>query len=144
MGDAEEGQVERFNAKDVAQTAVGAFTGALIYAYQTDLTRMSDAIPVFNLLLITLCTLGLSFLICYSIGVRRLGKKSIRYLFWPLPLRIVVHYLLAVFSSAGILWLLAINAPGTALGVALPRIVMLALPATAFGSAIDLVGSQKA
>lgn len=143
MAAAEDENVERFDAKDLAQTAVGAFTGALIYAYQADLPRMSDTMPQLNVLLIALCTLGLSFLIGYSIGVRRLGGRRMRYLFWPLPLRIAVHYVFALAFSAAILWLLAVNGPGTPFEMVVRRTVVLSLPATAFGSAVDLIGSQK-
>ena len=134
---------ERFDARDVAQTAVGAFAGALIYAYQTDVTRISDSIPQLNVIIIALVTLLLSFLIGYSIGVRRLGKRRMVFLFWPLPLRLAVHYAFALVFSAAILWLLAINGPGTPWNVALRRIIVLSLPATLLGSAVDLVESQK-
>ncbi len=137
-------KLEKLDGKDLAQTAVGAFTGALIYGYEIDLSRLSDSIPEFNIILIVLCTLALSLLINYSIGVRRLGKRQMRFIVWPIPLRLVVHYGFALVFSALILGLLAINLLSTPWYIALKRVIVLALPATVFGSAVDLIGSQKA
>ncbi len=134
---------ERFDKMDIAQTAVGSLAGALIYAYQTDVSRLADSLPLLNVAIIALATLALSMLIGYGIGVRRIGKKKMRLFFGTVPLRLVVHYVFAIVFSALILLLLGINTLGTPAGIMARRIVVLALPATLLGSAIDLVGSQK-
>jgi len=134
---------ERFDSRDLVQSSVGSLAGALIYAYQADVARLSDGIPLVNALLIVLLTLVLSFLIGYELGVRRLGKKKMRVLFGVIPLRIIIHYSFAVVFSGLMLWLLAINTPATSLHVAANRIIVLSLPATLLGSTIDLVESQK-
>ncbi len=67
---AERNLFERFDARDVVQTAVGSLAGALIYTYQTDVARLSDSLPLLNVALIVLATLALSLLIGYGIGVR--------------------------------------------------------------------------
>ncbi len=136
--------LERFDSTDIAQIAVGSLTGAMIYAYQTDIMRLSDSLPQLNTALIVLVTLLLSLFIGYGIGVRKLGAKKMRLLLGLIPLRVFVHYAFAVIFSVIILWLLAINTGATPLGSAIRRIVVLSLPATLLGSAIDLVGSQKA
>ena len=136
-------QIERFDARDIIQSAVGSLAGALIYAYQTNITGLSDSLPFINSFFIVIITLILAFLISYGIGVRRLGKKKIRILFGPIPLRITIHYSFALIFSAFMLWLLAINTSGTPLDVAMNRIIVLSLPATLLGSTIDLVESQK-
>ena len=138
------GPLERFDAMDLAQIAVGSLAGAMIYAYQTDIARLSDSLPQLNAALIVLVTLLLSLFIGYGIGVRRLGKKKMRLLLGVLPLRVFVHYAFAVVFSAIILWLLAINTGATPTESVIRRIITLSLPATLLGSAIDLVGSQKA
>ncbi len=134
---------ERFNSTDIVQTAVGSLAGAMIYSYQTDIPRLADSLPLFNMALIVLVTLLLSALVGYGIGVRRLGRKKMRLLLGVVPLRIISHYSLAVCFSALILWLLAINLPSTQFGFAVRRVIVLSLPATLLGSTVDLVGSQK-
>ncbi len=136
-------QDERFNSRDIVQTAVGSLAGALIYTYQTDIARLSDSLPLLNTALIALATILLSALIGYGIGVRRLGRRKMRLLLGVVPLRVAVHYTLALAFSALILWLLAINLPATPSDAVFRRIIVLSLPATLLGSAIDLVGSQK-
>ena len=138
------GRLERFDGMDLAQIAVGSLAGAMIYAYQTDIARLSDSLPWFNTALIVLVTLLLSLVIGYGIGVRKLGEKKMRLLLGLIPLRVLVHYVFAVVFSAIILWLLAINTGATPPEAAIRRIVVLSLPATLLGSAMDLVGSQKA
>ena len=135
--------LERFDKRDIAQTAVGSLAGALIYAYQTDVARLADLLPLLNVAIIILATLALSMLIGYGIGVRRIGKKKMRMFFGTVPIRLIVHYGFAVIFSALILLLLGINSVGMPFGIMARRIVVLALPATLLGSAIDLVGSQK-
>jgi len=135
--------MERFDSRDLMQIVVGSLAGALIYAYQTDIARLADSLPALNVALIVLLTLLLSLLIGYGIGVRRLGKKKMRLLLGVLPLRVAVHYAFALAFSAVILWLLAIITFSTPLADAARRIIVLALPATLLGSAIDLVNSQK-
>jgi uncharacterized membrane protein len=134
---------EKFDARDVAQTAVGSLAGALIYAYQTDIPRLADSLPNSNTVLIVLITILLSFFIGYRIGIRRLGKRKMKFLFGLLPLRLTVHYAFALFFSASMLFILGINSFGTPFDLALRRIVVLSLPATLLGSTIDLVESQK-
>ena len=43
------------------QPVVGSLAGAMIYAYQTDVARLSDSLPLLNAVLIVLVTLLLSF-----------------------------------------------------------------------------------
>ena len=134
--------LERFTLKDVLQIIVGSFGGALAYAY-TDFREFGDGIPFANSILIILLSLFLAFAIAYLIGVRRLGNRKMLLIFGFIPARIIVHYASAVLSSAFILYLLGINNLATPLAIIFNRIVIIALPATVFGSAVDLIGSQK-
>lgn len=136
-------EVERFDARDMIQSAVGALAGAMIYGYQADIARLSDSMPLLNIVLIVLITVTLSVLLGYGVGVRTLGKRKMKFLFGLLPLRITVHYVFALVFSAIILWLLGINNLGTPVGSFSKRIIVLALPATLLGSTLDLVESQK-
>ena len=137
------GGLERLDSRDLVQMAVGSLAGALIYAYQTDVARLADALPVLNTALIVLVTLVLSLFIGYGIGVRRLGSKRMRLALGVIPVRIAAHYAFALVFSALILWLLSINTLATPLGIAIRRIIVLSLPASILGSAVDLVESQK-
>ncbi len=136
-------EFERFDKRDVIQTAVGSLAGALIYTYQTDIPHIADGLPPLNVALIALITLLLSVFIGYGIGVRQLGKRKMRTVLGIIPLRLAVHYIFALFFSISMLWLLGIIDGATPLGLAVRRIAVLSLPATLLGSAIDLVESQK-
>lgn len=133
--------LERFTLNDVAQVLVGSFAGALAYAY-TDFMGFSDSMPAFNVGLVVLMSLFLAFAIAYLIGVRRLGHRKMLLIFGFMPLRTAVHYVSALLSSAFVLYVLFINNGAVYWGTALRRIIVIALPATVFGSAVDLIGSQ--
>lgn len=131
---------ERFNLRDVLQTSVGAFTGALA---SFEFWRYGDGLPATNALLMVALSLLLAFLIAYYLGVRRLGHRHIKMLLGFLPERISAHYLLALFCSAVVLYTFGVNSLQTPLTDAVNRIVVVALPATALGSAVDLIDSQR-
>jgi uncharacterized membrane protein len=136
-------QSERFDTRDLIQSAVGSLAGAMIYAYQADVARIADSLPNLNIALMVIITLALSFFIGYMIGVRRLGKKRMKTIFGIIPLRVIVHYCFALVFSAFMLWLLGMISYSTALITILRRVIVLSLPATLLGSTIDLVESQK-
>jgi uncharacterized membrane protein len=133
---------EEYDLKDVAQTIVGSFGGAIAYAYSTDLTVISDPLSLLNVTLIISFSIFTSVLIAYFIGVRNLGNKKIRMLGF-IPLRTAVHYASALIFSAFILYLLGINHLATPFDIIVRRVIVLALPATVLGSAVDLIESQK-
>jgi len=136
-------QEEKFDTRDIIQTAVGSFAGALTYAYQTDVISLSSQISAMHVLLLIILGIILSFLIAYSIGVRRLGKKKMKMALGFIPVRTAVHYISAAVFSVVLLYLLGINTASTPFALIVKRVVLLALPATVFGSAVDLIGSQK-
>ena len=137
------GQEEKFDTKDIIQIAVGSFAGALTYAYQTDVARLGSQLTTFHVILIVAISILLAFLVSYKIGIRDLGKKRMRMFLGVIPVRLSAHYLTAVVSSVVILYMLGTLAPDTTFSVFVKRIVVLSLPASVFGSAVDLTGSQK-
>jgi|GEM_PF-5340749 len=136
-------QVERFNVRDLIQTAVGSFAGALMFSLTQEVEVVGDSIGWLNVFLIFVVSLVAAFVIAYNLGVRRLKNKKIKLALHFIPVRISVHYLSALFFSALNLYILGINVASTPLVNAVKRIVVLALPATVFGSAVDLLDSQK-
>ncbi len=54
-----------------------------------------------------------------------------------------MQYSLALLSSAFLLYLLGVNGSLTPINIAIKRVFVLALPAIVFGSAVDLIGSQR-
>lgn len=133
---------ERLNSRDILQTAVGSFAGALTFAFE-DMPRLGDSMPLANLGLIVLASIAAASVISYHLGVRKLGPAERRMLFYSIPLRTVLHYVSAVLFSAVVLYLLGVNTLATPPGDVLKRVILLALPATVFGSAADLIDSQK-
>ena len=137
------GQEEKFDAKDLIQIAVGSFAGALTYAYQTDVARLGSQLTASHVIMIVAMSIILAFLVSYKIGVRDLGKKKMKVFLGFLPVRVAVHYLTAIFFSIIVLYMLGTNTPDTTFSTFVKRVLVLSLPASVFGSAVDLIGSQK-
>jgi uncharacterized membrane protein len=133
---------ERFDKKDVTQIIVGAFVGGLSFLLSGNVAEIGERIPLINSVFVFLLSILFSYVSSYYIGLRRLGKRRMRRVL-GFPLRVVVHYFVALVVSVFLLYLLGVNDPATNWEVAVKRVVLLALPATVMSSAIDLVGSQK-
>ncbi len=136
-------EVERFTLIDFAQISVGSFVGALSYVWTSEIWKVAEQIPAVNVAAIALLSVFISFIISYEMGVRRLGHKKMKMLFGFMPVRVFIHYSSALFFSALMLFLLALIDFSTPWNVSIKMIVVLALPATVIGSAVDLLGSQK-
>lgn len=134
---------ERFTEIDFAQIAVGSFVGALSYVWTSEIWDVASQLPTLNIAGIALLSVLISFLISYWMGVRRLGHKKIKMLFGFIPARTFAHYSSALLFSALMLFLLGLITLATPWNIALRMVVVLALPATVIGSAVDLIGSQR-
>jgi uncharacterized membrane protein len=133
---------ERFDRKDLTQIIVGAFVGALSFLLSGNVAEIGARIPLINSMFVVIVSIFFSYVSSYHIGVRKLGRKRMRKVF-IFPLRVVVHYSVALLVSVFVLYLLGVNDAATELEVVVKRILVLALPATVMSSAIDLVESQK-
>ena len=131
---------ENFDFRDVVQISVGSFIGALSYVF--DAWEIAFQLAAVNVALIIILSVSLSIVISYWIGVRRMGNKKIQMLGF-LPLRTVVHYSTAVIFSLLILILFNLVNVQTPWQLSVKRTVLLALPATVLGSAVDLLGSRQ-
>ena len=136
-------KVEKFDKQDVIQIAIGSFTGALSFLLSGNVADVGEKIPVVNVVFVVFVSVAFAYLSSYFFGIRKLGKKHVRVFFGFVPERIFIQYLLALFSSAFLFYLLGINGPLTPLETIIKRIFVLALPATVFGSAADLIGSKQ-
>jgi uncharacterized membrane protein len=136
-------QEEKFDSKDIIQIAVGSFAGALTYAYQTDVARLGSQLTAFHVILIVVISIILAFLVSYKIGIRDLGKKKMKIFLGFIPVRVAVHYLTAIFFSIIVLYMLGTITPDITFSIFVKRVLVLSLPASVFGSAVDLIGSQK-
>jgi len=134
---------EKFDSKDMIQIAVGSFAGALTYAYQTDVARLGSQLTAFHVIMIVAISIILAFLVSYKIGVRDLGNKKMRVFFGFIPVRVAAHYLTAIFFSIIILYMLGTITSDITFSIFVKRVLVLSLPASVFGSAVDLIGSQK-
>lgn len=136
-------KIEKFDARDVVQIAIGSFTGGLSFLLSGNVADVGEKIPVVNVVFVILVSVVFAYLSSYSFGVRKLGKKHLRVVLGIVPERIFVQYFLALLASAFLFYLLGINHLSTPVEVAVKRIFVLALPATVFGSAADLIGSKQ-
>ena len=135
-------QYERLNNKDIVQICIGSFVGALSFSVEGGILDIGDRIPYLNILLVVITSIIFSYAISYLFGVRRLGRHKIRLIAGFIPERTMIHYISALISSGIVLWLFGANM-GVSFTGFFKRIIVLALPATVAGSAVDLIDSQQ-
>jgi uncharacterized membrane protein len=134
---------ERFNFRDLVQTAVGSFGGALMFSFSQEMWVLSEGLSWVNVVAVVFMSFLASFVIAYYLGVRKLGGVRKRLVFHFIPLRVTVHYLSSLFFSAVLLYLLGVNTSATPVEYAVKRVIVLSLPATVLGSTVDLIDSQR-
>ena len=135
-------QYERLNTRDIVQICVGSFIGALSFSVEGGILDIGDRVPFCNIILVMFTSIVFSYAISYLFGIRRLGRHKIKLIAGFIPERTMIHYISALIFSGFILWLF-----GASFGVSLvgffKRTIVLALPATVAGSAVDLIDSQQ-
>ena len=133
---------EKLDKRDILQISIGSLVGAMSFSVEGGIIEISDRISLLHILVIVLISITFSYLISYTLGVRKLGDRKMLLLWGYIPARIMAHYFSALLFSAFILWVFGANL-GVPTGEFLKRIVVLALPATVTSSAADLIDSQK-
>jgi len=132
---------ERLNKRDIVQICVGSFVGALSFSVEGGILDIGDRFHFNNIILVIFTSIIFSYAISYLFGIRRLGKHRIRFIAGFIPERTLIHYFSALIFSAFILWLFGADFGISFFGF-LKRTIILALPATVTGSAVDLIDSQ--
>lgn len=135
-------QYERLNRRDIVQICIGSFIGALSFSVEGGILDIGDRVPFTNIILVMFTSIIFSYAISYLFGVRRLGRKRIKLIAGFIPERTMIHYFSALIFSAFILWLFGANFGISYIGF-LKRTIILAMPATVAGSAVDLIDSQQ-
>ncbi|MFH1286116.1 MAG: DUF2391 family protein [Candidatus Micrarchaeota archaeon] len=138
-----EEKAERFNTRDLVQITVGSIVGALAYIANGDFWKIGDSLPGINAVIVVFVSLILVWALGYKVGVRKIAGKNVRRILFLVPVRVFVQYFMAVLFSLVLMYVLAINTFETSIEVVLKRTAVLALPASALGSAVDLIDSQK-
>ena len=134
-------EYEHIDRHDVFQAMVGSLIGAMTFSVEGGICEIGDNLNMLNIALIAVFGIAFSYLISYRMGVRRLGKRRIKFVGYFIPLRILIHYGFAVIFSITVLWIFGLTgADGL---VFLKRIAVLSLPAVVIGSSVDLIDSQK-
>jgi len=137
-----ENQYERLDKRDIFQIFTGSMVGAMSFSVEGGILEIGDRINVIHVVFVVLISVLSSYLISYTLGIRKLGNRRIRLLWGYIPERTTIHYSSALLFSALMLLIFGANM-GIPLADFAKRVVVLALPATVTGSAADLIGSQK-
>ncbi len=134
--------MEKIDHGDLIQIIIGSLGGAFAFAPTEEFHLISRNIPFPKLALLFLSTLAFIWLIAYCMGVRRLAPRDIRTLAL-VPVRILVIYGISILSCLLALWIYDIISVQTPIVTIIKKIVVLALPATAGGTLVDLIGSKN-
>ena len=132
---------EKIDQRDVLQIAVGSLASSMTFAPIEEFHLISDNIRALNVVLIILVNLFLIIFISYGAGVRKLSYSHLHKILF-FPIRIILVYGLALFTSFFALFIYHILPDPFNLSVVLKKILVLSLPATAGGSLLDLMDSK--
>ena len=133
---------ESIDSSDLIQIIIGSLGGAFAFAPTEEFHLISQNIPGPKLALLFLSTLVFIGLIAYCMGVRKIAPREIRTLAL-VPVRILAIYGVSVLSCLLALWLYDMVSFQTPVVTVLKKIVVLALPATAGGTLVDLIGTKN-
>jgi uncharacterized membrane protein len=133
---------EKIDQRDVLQIAVGALASSMTFAPIEEFHLISDNIHALNVVLIILVNLFLIIFIAYGAGVRKLSYSHLHKIFFFFPIRIILIYGFALFTSFAALFIYHLLPDPFTLSVIMKKILVLSLPATAGGSLLDLMDSK--
>jgi uncharacterized membrane protein len=132
---------EEIDLRDIIQIIVGSLGGALAIAPTEEFHLISQSIPWPKLIILFFVTLIFIGLIAYRMGIRAISRRNILAV-WILPIRIILIYCISCLSCLFALWIYDLIPVGTPLFIIINKLVVLALPATAGGTLIDLIGTK--
>lgn len=123
----------RFNLEDISQIIIGAFAFAIPISFSEEAWRISETIPLINLILLLFLSFSfLSFFAYQSIFQANIKYKKIAFVF-----RVFIAYLIAFCIVALILFVInklpLIEDPI----VALKRIIVISMPASMGAIIVD-------
>ena len=136
------GKMEKIDHGDLIQIIIGSLGGAFAFAPTEEFHLISRNIPFPKLVLLFLSTLVFIGLISYCMGVRRIARRDIRTL-GLIPVRILIIYGISVLSCLLALWIYDLISVQTPMVIVVKKIMVLALPATAGGTLVDLIGTKN-
>ncbi len=134
--------MEKIDLQDILQILIGSLAGAFGFAFTEELHLISENISWSKLALFFIMTLLFVGLLAYGIGIRKVSRHNIRTLAF-IPTRILLIYGASIVSCIIALWLYDLISLQTPIVLIVRKIVVLALPATAGGTLVDLIGTKN-
>jgi len=127
-----------FNLEDASQIAIGSFALAVPISFSEEAWRLSETLPIFNLVIIFMISIG--FLAMFTYG--SVFQANIKHRYPVFLFRIIVAYVIAVLVVALVLWSLDKFPILADTITAIKRLIVIAMPASMGAIIVDALDKE--
>ncbi|MCW8896076.1 MAG: DUF2391 family protein [Sulfurimonas sp.] len=127
-----------FNLEDASQIAIGSFALAVPISFSEEAWRLSETLPMFNLIVIFVISMG--FLALFTYG--SVFQSNIKNRYPVFLFRIIAAYFIAVLVVALVLWSLDKFPLLSEPAIAIKRLIVIAMPASMGAIIVDALDKE--
>lgn len=121
------------NLEDIAQIIIGAFALAVPISFSEEAWRLGETLPLFNLLLVVILSVGFLALFTYQ----SVFQGNIRHRNFVFIFRIIIAYVITLCVVSLVLWSLDKFPLLTEPLLAIKRLIIIAMPASMGAIVVD-------